>query len=379
MDFNLNEEQELLRNMVREFAEKEVAPIAAQLDREHRFPAQSVKRMAELNLMGIPFPEEYGGADMGAISFAIAVEELARCCASTGVILSTHTALGAHPIFQYGTKEQKKKYLVPLAAGEYLGAFCLTEPGAGTDASAIATTAVAEDDHYVLNGTKIFITNGGPADTYIVMAMTDKSKGNRGISAFIVEKNFPGFQVGQMEEKLGIHASETREIIFKNCIVPKENLLAEEGMGFKVAMNALDVGRIGIGAQSLGIAQACLDASITYAKSRQQFGKPIATFQAIQWMIADMALKVQTSRHLVYHAGWLKDQGLPFSKEAAMGKLHASETAVWSSIKAIQIHGGHGYTTQYPVERYLRDAKITEIYEGTNEVMRMVIAGNLLR
>ena len=378
MDFGLTEEQQLLQNMVREFAEKEVECVAPMLDREHRFPAELVARMAELGLMGIPFPEEYEGTDMGTVAFSMAVEEISRKCASTGCILSTHIALGAQPINQWGNEEQKQKYLTKLASGEWLGAFCLTEPGAGTDAGAVATTAVRDGDNYILNGTKIFISNGGQAQTYIVMAMTDKSKGNKGLSAFIVEKTFPGFQAGQKEEKLGIHASETREIIFKDCVVPAANLLGKEGDGFKIAMTALDLGRIGIGSQALGIAQACLDASVKYAKERVQFGKPIAKFQAIQWMIADMSLKVEASRHLLRHAAWKRDQGERFSKEAAMGKLHASEAAMWCAVKAIQVHGGHGFTTQYPVERFLRDAKITEIYEGTSEVMRMVIAGSEL-
>ncbi|QNB46741.1 acyl-CoA dehydrogenase [Thermanaerosceptrum fracticalcis] len=379
MNFRLSEEQELIRNMVREFVEEEVKPQAADNDRNHRFPTELVARMKELNLLGIPFPEEWGGAGADTLSFAMVVEELSRGCASTGVIVSTHVGLGCQPIYEFGTEAQKEKYLKPLASGEKLGAFCLTEPSAGTDAAAQKTTAVLSGDHYILNGSKIFITNGGQADIYIVMAMTDQSKGTKGISAFIVEKEFPGFQVGQIEDKLGIRASQTAEIIFNNCKVPKENLLGKEGEGFKVAMKALDVGRVGIAAQALGIAQACLDAAVNYAKERQQFGKPIASFQAIQWMIADMATQIQAARHLVYNAAWLKDQGEPFSKEAAMAKLFASETAMQVSIKAIQIHGGYGFTTHYPVERFMRDAKITEIYEGTSEVQRMVIAGQVLR
>ncbi len=379
MDFALTENQQLLLNMVREFAEKEVACQAAILDKEHRFPAELVKRMGELGLMGMVFPEEYGGTDMGTVAFSIAVEEISRACASTGCILSTHIALGTQPIHQWGSPAQKEKYLPKLTGGEYLGAFCLTESGAGTDAGAVATNAVLKGDKYIVNGAKIFISNGGQAQTYIVMAKTNPALGNKGLSAFIVEKTFPGFVVGQMEDKLGIHASETREIIFKDCEVPKENLLGKEGDGFKIAMTALDLGRIGIGSQALGIAQACLDASVKYAKERVQFGQPIAKFQAIQWMTADMALKVQASRHLLRHAAWVRDQGKPFAMEAAMGKLHASETAMWSAVKAVQIHGGHGFTTQYPVERHMRDAKITEIYEGTSEVMRMVIANNVLK
>lgn len=379
MNFKLTEEQELIRNMAREFAETEVEPLAKELDQTHRFPDEIVEKMKELNLLGIPFPEEYGGSGADNLSYAMVVEEISRACASTGVILSAHTSLGAHPIFQFGTEEQKKKFLTPLASGEQLGAFCLTEPGAGSDAAAQQTTAVLDGDNYILNGTKCFITNREKADIYITFAMTDKSKGTRGISAFIVEKSSPGFKIGQVEDKLGIRASNTGEIIYDNCIVPKENILGKEGDGFKVAMQTLDGGRIGIAAQALGIAQACLDKSVEYAKERVQFGKPIASLQAIQWMIADMATKIEASRHLVYHAAWLKDNGQRFTKEAAMAKLFASETAMWAGVKAVQIHGGHGYTTDYPVERYMRDAKITEIYEGTSEVQRLVIASSFLR
>ena len=356
MDFKLKEEQELIRKMVREFAESEVRPIAAEIDKNKRFPVETIARLRELDLLGVPFPG-YGGAGADGLSFAIVVEELSRACASTGVIVSTHTALGTHPIFQWGTEEQKKKYMVPLAKGEVLGAFCLTEAAAGTDAGAVQTTAVLHGDKYILNGSKLFITNGGRAEFYIVMAMTDKSKGTKGISAFIVEKSFPGFRVGQLEEKMGINASETREIVFNNCEVPRENLLEGEGAGFKVAMNALDFGRIGIGAQALGIAQAALEASITYSKERQQFGRPISSFQGLQWMMADMATGVQAARHMVYHAAWTKDSGARFSTEAAMAKLYASETAMWTTVKAVQIHGGHGYTKNYPVERYMRQKK----------------------
>jgi len=379
MNFQLTEEQELIRQMIQEFAETEVKPIAAEIDKNHRFPVETMEKLKDLSLMGIIIPEEYGGTGADAISYMIVIEELSRACASTGIILATHISLVCYPIFKYGTEEQKQKFLTPLASGEKLGAFCLTEPGAGTDAASQLTTAVLDGDHYVLNGSKCFITNGGYADTFLVMAMTDKSKGTKGISAFIVEKDSPGFIVGQSEDKLGIKGSSTTEIIFKDCRIPKENILGSEGQGFKIAMHSLDVGRIGVGAQALGIAQACLDESVKYAKERQQFGKPIGTFQAIQWMLADMATKVKCARHLIYHAAWLKENNLPFSSEAAMAKLYASETAMEASVKAVQIHGGHGYTTNYPVERLMRDAKITEIYEGTSEVMRMVIAGNLLR
>jgi len=361
------------------YSEEAVRPLAAELDKNHRFPTETMEKMKDLGLMGITIPEEYGGSGGDTVAYSLVIEELSNACASTGDILATHISLACYPILKFGTEEQKQKYLIPLASGEKLGAFCLTEPGAGTDASAQQTIAVLDGDHYVINGSKCFITSGGYADTFIVFAMTDKSKGTKGISAFIVDKNFPGFIVGQKEDKLGIRGSDTTEIIFKDCRVPKENLLGEEGKGFKVAMHTLDAGRIGIAAQAVGIAQACVDASIKYAKERQQFGKPIASFQAIQWMIAEMATKTDAARHLTCHAAWCKDNDKPFTKEASMAKLFASETAMWASVKAIQVHGGHGYTTNYPVERFMRDAKITEIYEGTSEVQKMVIAGNLLR
>ena len=372
------EDQMLIRNMVREFAVEEVAPIAAEIDRKHEFPAATVKRMAELGLFGLATPEEYEGSGGDTISLAMAIEELSRVCASHGCCLSTHVALCIVPIMQFGTEEQKKKYVPDLASGRKLGAFTLTEPSAGTDASAQQTTATLQGDKYILSGSKIFITNGGVADTFIAFAMTDKSKGLKGISAFIVDKKFPGFKVGQKEEKMGICASSTHEIIYDNCEVPKENLLGKEGEGFKIAMQALDCGRIGIGSQALGIAQGALDAAVAYAKEREQFGKPIAANQGIQWMLADMELRTDAARLLVYRAAAVRDTGKRYSKEAAMAKLAASETAMWVTTKSVQIHGGIGYTKSYPVERYMRDAKITEIYEGTSEVQRMVIAGNLL-
>ncbi|MBZ4654884.1 MAG: acyl-CoA dehydrogenase protein, partial [Peptococcaceae bacterium] len=347
MNFQLTEEQELIRRMVKEFAETVVAPRAGEIDKKHEFPSDIVGKMVELNLMGIPYPEEYGGSGGDNLSYILVVEEISKACASTGVILSAHTSLASWPIYQFGTAEQKEKYLKPLCSGQKLGAFALTEPNAGTDAASQQTVAVLDGDYYVLKGSKIFITNGGYADTYIVFAMTDKSKGLKGISAFIVEKNFPGFVVGQKEDKLGIRGSSTTEIIFKDCKVPKENLLGKEGDGFKIAMQTLDGGRIGIGAQALGIAQAAYEAALKYAKERHQFGKPISANQAIQFMLADMATQIQAARHLVYHAVWLKDNKLPFSKEASMAKLFASETAMQVAVKAVQIHGGHGYTTNY--------------------------------
>jgi butyryl-CoA dehydrogenase len=381
MDFKLSEEQELIINMAKEFAEREVAPKAKEVDKNHRFPEETVKRMGELGLMGIPISEEYEGAGSDYLTYIMVVEELSRACATTGVILSVHMSVCTYPIYQLGTNYQKIKYVTPLAKGEKLGAFALTEPGAGSDAKALQTTAVYDEveKHYVLNGTKCFITNGAYADVFIVAAMTDKSKGTRGISTFIVEKDFPGFSVGQREDKMGIKGSSTTEIILKDCLVPAENLLGKEGEGFKIAMTALDGGRISIGAQAVGIAQAGLDASIAYAKERRQFGKPIAGFQAIQFMIAEMATKITAARSLVHQAAWLKDNHLPVTQLAAMAKYYASETASWCSNRAVQIHGGAGYTTAYPVERYMRDAKITEIYEGTSEIQKLVIAGSLLK
>ena len=379
MNFELSEEQTLVQEMVKEFVASDVAPIAAEIDRDHRFPEELIPNLGKLGLMGVPFAEEFGGAGADYVSYTIVLEELARACASTSVIVSGHTSLGTWPIFEFGTAAQKEKYLYALTTGEMLGAFALTEPGAGTDAAAGQTTALLDGDEYVLNGSKIFITNGGYADVYIVTAMTDPSSGTRGISAFIVEKDAPGFTVGDKEHKMGIKASSTTPLYFSDCRIPKDALLGQEGKGFKIAMQTLDGGRIGIAAQALGIAQGALDAAVAYAKERVQFGKPIATLQAIQWMIADMATEIDAARLLVYRAAWNKDNGLPYGKEAAMAKLFASETATRVAGKAIQIHGGYGFTESYPVERAYRDAKITEIYEGTSEVQRMVIAGSVLR
>ena len=374
MDFRQDEMHEELQTMYREFAQEQVQPLAAEIDKTERFPEETVAAMAEMGLLGIPFPEEYGGAGMDNLSYAQCVEELSKVCASTGVIVSAHTSLGSTPIYLFGTEEQKKKYLVPLASGQKLGAFGLTEPGAGTDASGQKTTAVLEGDHYVLNGSKVFITNAGPADIYIVMAMTDKTKGNHGISAFIVEKGFPGFSIGKHEEKMGIRASSTCELIFENCIVPKENLLGEEGKGFKIAMMTLDGGRIGIAAQALGIAQGAIDVTKEYVKTRVQFGKPLSSFQNTQFEMAEMQAMVDASRLLVYRAACAKDNHEPYSHLAAMAKLVASETASDVTRRCVQLFGGYGYTRDYPVERMMRDAKITEIYEGTSEVQKMVIS-----
>ncbi len=379
MDFELTDEQELIREAVREFAETEVAPIAAELDRDHRFPHELLPKMADLNLMGMPFPEKMGGAGADEVSYVIAIEELSRACASTGVIVSAHTSLATWPIYKFGTPAQHERYLHDMASGRRLGAFALTEPAAGTDAGAGTCTAILSGDEYVLNGSKIFITNAPFAEVYIVFAKTDPAKGTRGMSAFIVEKNTPGFSVGEAEHKLGIRGSSTPPLYFSDCHIPKDALLDGEGYGFKVAMQTLDGGRIGIAAQALGIAQAALDASVAYAKERVQFGKPIADLQAIQWMIANMATEIDAARLLVYRAASCIDNDRPYSTEGAMAKLFASETATRVAGKAIQIHGGYGYTESYPVERNWRDAKITEIYEGTSEVQRMVIARSALR
>ena len=379
MNFTLTKEQELVRQMVRDFAVNEVKPIAAEIDVTERFPMENVKKMGELGVMGIPFSTEFGGAGGDILSYIIAVEELSKVCATTGVILSAHTSLCASLINENGTPEQKEKYLRDLCTGNKIGAFGLTEPGAGTDAAGQQTTAVLDGDNYILNGSKIFITNGGVADTFIVFAMTDKSKGTKGISAFIVEKGFQGFSIGKKEDKLGIRASSTTELIFENCIVPKENLIGKEGKGFGIAMKTLDGGRIGIAAQALGIAEGALEEAIKYMKERKQFGRPISAFQGLQWMVAEMSTKIEAARFLVYKAAWLKENKQPYSVDAARAKLYAAEVAMDVTTKAVQLFGGYGYTKEYPIERMMRDAKITEIYEGTSEVQKMVISGSLLK
>ncbi len=378
MKLELNEQQTMIRNMVREFAAKEIAPIAAELDKKEEYPTKTLEKMAKLGLLGIIIPTQYGGAGLDTISYATVIEEISRKCASTGVITSVHNSLTAWPIIKYGTDEQKKKYLPILAKGEKIGAFAGTEPNAGSDLAAMQTTAVLKGHHYIINGSKTFITSGPKAGIIIVFAVTDKNAGVKGLSAFIVENTMKGYKVGSIFEKLGIHASLTSELIFENMEVPKENLLGKEGEGFKIALSTLDGGRIGIASQAVGIAQAALDESIEYSKQRQQFGQPIAKFQAIQWMIADMATHIEAARFLVYNAAYKKDKGERISKEAAMAKLFASDTAMDAVNKAVQIHGGYGYSKEYTVERLFRDAKITEIYEGTSEVQRMVIAANLL-
>lgn len=379
MNFTLTKEQELVRQMVRDFAVNEVKPIAAEIDVTERFPMENVKKMGELGMMGIPFPTEFGGAGGDVLSYILAVEELSKVCATTGVILSAHTSLCASLINENGTPAQKEKYLRDLCTGNKIGAFGLTEPGAGTDAAGQQTTAVLDGDNYILNGSKIFITNGGVADTFIIFAMTDKSKGTKGISAFIVEKGFQGFSIGKKEDKLGIRASSTTELIFENCIVPKENLIGREGKGFGIAMKTLDGGRIGIAAQALGIAEGALEEAIKYMKERKQFGRPISAFQGLQWMVAEMSTKIEAARFLVYKAAWLKENKQPYSVDAARAKLYAAEVAMDVTTKAVQLFGGYGYTKEYPIERMMRDAKITEIYEGTSEVQRMVISANLLK
>ncbi|RXM59370.1 acyl-CoA dehydrogenase [Clostridium tetani] len=379
MNFALTREQEFVRQMVREFAETEVKPIAAEIDETERFPMENVEKMARLGMMGIPIPKEYGGAGGDVLSYIIAVEELSKVCGTTGVIVSAHTSLCASLIYEHGTEEQKQKYLVPLAKGEKIGAFGLTEPNAGTDAAGQQSIAIDMGDHYLLNGSKIFITNGGVADVAVVFAMTDRSKGTRGISAFILEKGMPGFSVGKVEDKMGIRASSTTELIFEDVKVPKENLIGKEGRGFGIAMKTLDGGRIGIASQALGIAEGALEEAITYMKERKQFGRELYKFQGLSWMMADMKVAIESARLLVYQAAWKKQNKLPYSEEAAMAKLHAANVAMDVTTKVVQLFGGYGYTKDYPVERMMRDAKITEIYEGTSQVQQMVISGSLFR
>ena len=379
MDFSLTKQETLFLQMIREFAEKEVKPLAAEVDEQERFPEETVAKMAKLGIMGIPVPVEYGGAGSTNQMYSMCVEELSRACATTGIVVSAHTSLCCAPIMEHGTEEQKKKYLPKLASGEWLGAFGLTEPNAGTDAASQQTIAVEDGDSYILNGTKIFITNANYAHVFIVFAMTDKSQGVKGITAFIVTRDMPGFSIGKKELKMGIRGSATAELIFENVRVPKENILGKVGGGFKVAMMTLDGGRIGVASQALGIAQGAMDETVKYNKERKQFGKALAKFQNTQFQLADLETKVQAARLLVRSAAYKKDLHVDFSKDAAMAKLFAAETAMEVTTKAVQLHGGYGYTREYPVERMMRDAKITEIYEGTSEVQRMVIAGKLFK
>ena len=376
MDFSLNREQELIRKMIAEFTENEVKPIAAEIDRTHEFPAENIRKMFQLGIMGMTVPKEYGGAGADQVSAAIVTEELAKACASTSDIVAGHT-LCCVPILEHGTEEQKRKYLPTLTEGGVLGGMGITEPNAGSDASKSQTEARLEGDHYVINGAKIFITNGPEAGVFVIFAMTDKSKGTKGLSAFIIESSFPGFSVGKVENKMGLHGVHTSEIVFTDMIVPKENLLGQEGKGFKICMQTLDVGRIGIAAQALGIAEGAMKEAVEYTKTRVQFGKPISKFQNTQFTFADMALRCESARLLTYQAASLKQEGKRCSREAAMAKLSASETAMWVTTKALQMFGGYGYTNDYPMERMMRDAKITEIYEGTSEVQRIVIAGGM--
>ena len=379
MDFSLTEEQKMLRTMVQDFATKELEPVAAQIDEEATYPAENIKKMAELGLMGVPFPEEYGGSGGGDLSFVIVVEEISRVCASTGTIYFVTAGLAGKPLYMFGNEEQRRRFVPPVATGEKITAFALTEAGAGSDPAAMETTATKRDGGYVLNGTKIFITNGAEADIIVAFATLDKSLKHRGIAAFVVEKETPGYSVGKHEHKLGIRASSTTELIFEDCFVPEENRLGNEGDGFKIALGSIDASRVSVAAQAVGIAQGALDKALAYAKERQQFGQPLANFEAIQWMLADMATQLDAARLLTYRAAWLKDEGLPFVKEASMAKVFAAEVSSFVTNKAIQIFGGYGYVKEYPVERYFRDAKITEIYEGTSEMQRMTIARQLIR
>ncbi len=380
MDFRLTKEQEMMQKLCREFAVNEIEPIAAEIDEQERYPFETVEKMRRYGLMGIQFPKELGGSGGDTICYSIAIEEASRFCGTTGCIISSHATLGAWPIYKYGTAAQKEQWLRPLISGEKTGAFGLTEPNAGTDSAGQQTVAeLQEDGTYLLNGTKVFITGGGIAETYIIFAMTDKKLGNKGITAFIVDKNDPGFKIGKIEHKMGIRGSQTTELIFEDIILPADRLLGKLNGGFRIAMTTLDGGRIGIASQALGIAQGALDQAIQYMKERVQFGKPLSAFQGLQWMVAEMEVEIEASRLLIRRAAFNKDNGLPYTKEAAMAKLKASTVAMDVTTKCVQIFGGYGYIREYPMERMMRDAKITEIYEGTSQVQRMVIAGQLLR
>lgn len=379
MTFDLTEEQRMIQDTAREFARKEVLPKAAELDETGRFPEELVAKMGDLGFMGIAVPEQYGGAGMDNVCYAIAMEEIARACASTAVIMSVNNSLACDPILKFGSEEIKREYLVPMASGKKLGCFGLTEPGAGSDAGSQKTTAVRDGDFYVVNGTKNFITNAPLADTCVLFTMTDKSRAHKGITAFVVDMKSKGVVLGKHEKKMGIRASATSSILFEDVRVPAKNRLGNEGDGFKVAMNTLDGGRIGIAAQALGIARACLEDALAYSKERRQFGQEICNFQAIQWMLADIATEVEAARLLVWRAAWMKDNQMRHSKESSMAKLFASEAAMRAAVKCVQIHGGYGYIREYPAERHFRDAKITEIYEGTSEIQRLVISSALLK
>ncbi len=380
MNFNLTEQQLMMQKLMREFALNEVEPIAAEIDRDHRYPYETVEKMQRYGMMGIQFPKEYGGSGADTMCYTIAIEEASRVCASTGAIISAHATLGAWPIYAFGTEAQKQEWLVPLVSGKKIGAFGLTEPAAGTDAAGQQTTAVKQEDgQWLVNGSKVFITGGGVASTYIIFAMTDKSKGTRGISCFIVDKDDVGFKIGKIEDKMGICGSQTTELIFEDMLIPADRLLGKENGGFSIAMKTLDGGRIGIAAQGLGIAQGALDKAVEYMKERVQFGKPLSAFQGLQWMVAEMECEIEAARLLVRRAAFNKDNGLPYTKEAAMAKLKTADVAMDVTTKCLQIFGGYGYTKDYPMERMMRDAKITEIYEGTSQVQKMVIAGAIFK
>lgn len=379
MDYLLTEEQKMMKEMVAKFAKERIAPVASENERNHVFPADIIKEAGELGLMGVAYPVEYGGAGMDYVSYMIAVEEVSRWCASTGVIISAHSSLVCDPIYRFGTEEQKQKYLPDLLSGRKIGSFSLTEAGAGSDSGATKTTAKLDGNNWVLNGSKLFATNGKEADVFVLIASTDPGQKTRGVSAFIVERGTPGYKIGKVERKLGIKSSSTTEIILENCIVPKENLLGELNKGFKVAMVTLDGGRLGIASQALGIARASIEDAIKYSKERMQFDQPIGNFQAIQWMIADMWVEYQAAWLLTWRASKMKDMGLNYSLESAAAKLKASEVASFCANKCVQIHGGYGYTEDFNAERYLRDAKITEIYEGTSEIQRLVISRGLIK
>ena len=379
MDFSLTEDQKMLKAMVRDFVDKELEPIAAQIDEEASFPAEQIKKMAGLGLVAVSFPEEYGGSGGGKMEEVIFAEELSRVCAAIYTILLTSTGTAGYPLYKFGTEEQRQRFAVPIAKGERLACFALTEPGAGSDVASLETTATRQSGGYKLNGNKVFITNGAEAEIAVVFATIDKSLRHRGITGFIVEKGTPGFSVGKLEHKLGIRATSTAELIFEDCFVPEANQLGNEGEGFKIALSAIDASRVSVAAQGVGIAQGAFDKALAYAKERQQFGQPIANFQAIQWFLADMATQIDAARLLTYRAAYLQDKGLPFIKEASMAKVFAAEAAMFVTTKALQIHGGYGYIKDYPLERYFRDARILEIYEGTSEMQRMTIARQLIR
>jgi alkylation response protein AidB-like acyl-CoA dehydrogenase len=380
MNFDLTDEQKMIQEMARKFAEREIKPVAAELDRTHAHPAEICAKMGELGLMGVTVPEEYGGAGMDYVSYALAMIEISKACASCGVIMSVCNSLYNFPVYAYGTEEQKQKYLRPVASGEVLGCYGLTEAGAGSDPAKMLTVAVKDGDAWVVNGTKRFITNGNVARYCVLAAITDRSAGYKGISTFIVDfENTPGFRVGKVEEKLGINASGTAELVFEDARLPADSLLGKPGEGFRQMLTTLDGGRIGIASQAMGIGRAALEHSIEYSKTREQFNQPISSFQAIQWKLADMATQLDAAELLILRAAWLEDNKKPYEKESAMAKLLASDTAMWATIEGVQIFGGYGYCKEYPMERFMRDAKITQIYEGTNEIMRLVIARNLLK